>query len=80
MQVALIGATAPATGAGLGKFETVEDVGDAAALALGAGDGVGRAAVLLLPHATNITAAAIAREPRNRMRGAILLLSSRTTT
>jgi hypothetical protein len=78
VQEADTGATAPATGVGLGKGAP-DEVGEEAAEALAECEGVGCEALLLLPQATNITAATSPRNLRNRMRAAILLLTPRIT-
>src|SRR5216683_2019019 len=68
------GATAPETGVGLGNGAPATGVLTAEDVALGECPGVGCDALLLLPHAASITAAAIPSDLRKRMRGAILLL------
>src|SRR5712691_782145 len=70
-----IGATAPATGQGLGNGARVAGVPTADDVALGEWLGVACDVPLLLPQAARIIAAASPSDLRKRMRGAILLLT-----
>jgi len=69
-----MGGTAPATGVGLGNGAPEAGVLTADAVALGEWLGVGCDALLLLPQAASIIAAASPSDLRKRMRAAILLL------
>src|SRR5260370_36933211 len=78
VQEADTGATAPATGVGLGNGAPEPGAPTADGVPLGARWGDGCDAPLLLPQATNIPAAARPRDLRKRKRPAIRLLPSTT--